>query len=98
MSKKRQFRGTAKPPKHYDRKVLRYGYSAMISMGRLIPKNWAWARVTPLEQSEKVLVIRIERLRMVKNNTPNKETGEKREQNTQRIRPTSRHKHSSRKS
>jgi len=98
MSKKRQFRGTANPPKHYDRRVLRYGYSAMISMGRIIPKDWTHARVRVLEQSKKKIIVELERLKVVTNNAPNKKIGEKREQNTQRTRPAGRNKHSSRKS
>uniref|UniRef100_A0A6H1ZXN1 Uncharacterized protein n=1 Tax=viral metagenome TaxID=1070528 RepID=A0A6H1ZXN1_9ZZZZ len=98
MKTKKQFKRTGKPPVHYDRKVLRYGYSAMISMGHLIPKNWDYARVTPLKQTDTILEVRIERLRVVKNNAPDTKVGEKREPNTQRTGPISRGEHSSRKS
>jgi len=68
---KRQFQTAAQHRLFFDRKVLRYGYSATVSMGKIIPKEWTYVRVSKIEETPKTIVVRIERLRGKKDDTPN---------------------------
>jgi len=54
-------------PIFYDRKVLRTGYGATISVGRLIPKDWRYVRLTLLNKTEDTVTIEIRCL--LRNNT-----------------------------
>jgi len=60
MKKKRQFKGTSKARKFYDRKVLHYGHTRTLSLGRIIPKDWRYVRlkVTKKTPTQINLVIR----------------------------------------
>lgn len=62
MPPKRQFHTSAQKRTFFDRRVLRYGYSATVSMGKIIPKNWAYVRMSIIEQTEKTLTIKLEKL------------------------------------
>lgn len=62
MRSKRQFQTAAKRRTFYDRKVLRYGYSATVSMGRIIPKTWQYVRVRIIEQTDKHITVEFEKL------------------------------------
>jgi putative transposon-encoded protein len=59
---KRQFHTSAQKRTFFDRRVLRYGSSATVSMGKIIPKNWAHVRVSIVDQTERTLTIKMERL------------------------------------
>mgnify|MGYP001566404204 CR=1 FL=1 len=62
MSKPKQFSGVTKPRLFYDRKVSHYGYSRSVSMGHIIPEDWAYVRVIPLKISETTIVVEITKL------------------------------------
>jgi len=60
--KKRQFRNTSKPKSHYDLKIWQIGYSRVLAVFRLIPKNWIYVRVRKVSNAEDQVTIRIEKL------------------------------------
>jgi len=62
LNPKRQFHTSAQKRTFYDRRVLRPGYSATVSMGKIIPKNWAYVRMSIIDQTEKTLTIKLEKL------------------------------------
>jgi hypothetical protein len=61
MSKRRKARKSAYP-QFYDRKVIRSGFGATISVGKILPKNWRYVRLWLLEQEKDYVLIRIDRL------------------------------------
>jgi len=58
--RKRQFRGTSKPKKHYDLKIWHIGYSRVLAVSRLIPKDWIYVRVIPHRDAEDHVLLHIE--------------------------------------
>ena len=63
MSKaKRQFRGTSKPRQSYDRKVRHVGYTSYVALGKVIPNNWEYVRLTPLNRTPNSVEVLIEKL------------------------------------
>jgi len=60
--RKRQFRGTSKPRSHYDLKIWSIGYSRVLAVSKLIPKNWIYVRVHKVSSAEDQVTIRIEKL------------------------------------
>ena len=49
-------------PIFYDRKVIRRGWGAQISVGKILPKRWRYVRLWLLEKTKDYVTIRIERL------------------------------------
>lgn len=67
MSKrKRQFKGTSKPPVFYDRKVQHHRTGRTLSISKVIPKEWAYVRIIPRLTEEKRVMIDIYLLMTVK--------------------------------
>ena len=62
MPPKRQFHVSAHKRTFFDRRVLRYGYSATVSMGKIIPKNWAYVRMSITDQTPNTLTVKLEKL------------------------------------
>jgi len=58
----RQFKGTSRPRAFYDRKVRRSGYSRVISISKIIPEDWLYVRLTPLNRTDKSVEVLIEAL------------------------------------
>lgn len=46
----------------FDRKVLHYGYSRTLAMGKIIPKEWRYVRLSIVGQEKNKLTITIEKL------------------------------------
>jgi hypothetical protein len=62
MQRKRQFQ-TAQPRRtFFDRKVLKLGYGRTVSLGKAIPKDWTYARITILEKDKSHVVLDITKL------------------------------------
>lgn len=62
MQRKRQFQ-TAQPRRtFFDRKVLKLGYGRTVSLGKAIPKDWRYARITILEKDSSHVVLDITKL------------------------------------
>jgi len=59
---KRQFHVSAHKRTFFDRRVLRPGYSATVSMGKIIPKDWTYVRISVIDKTEKTLTIKLEKL------------------------------------
>jgi hypothetical protein len=80
MSKrKRQFNHNKVKPLIYDRKVQRTGTSVVLSLTKLMPKDWLYVRIKPLEETEKKLVLEITKLWSVEDDAQpikNNKTGE----------------------
>jgi hypothetical protein len=62
MHGKHQFQTAAQRRTFFDRKILRYGHSATVSMGKIIPKDWAYVRLRVVEKTEKNMTISLEML------------------------------------
>jgi len=60
MRKKRQFRGTSKPRSHYDLKIWNIGYSRVLAVSKLIPKNWIYVRVRSERDAENHVLLHVE--------------------------------------
>ena len=71
---KRQFKTNIKPKNHYDRKVVKTGYTIALSMGKIIPKRWTYVRITKLEETEHSITIRIDKLLGANNNAHTTQT------------------------
>lgn len=48
MQARKQFHVGAQRRTFFDRKVLKYGYSRTIALGKVIPKDWQYVRITIL--------------------------------------------------
>jgi len=62
MKKRKQFKGTSKPRKFYDRKVLKYGHTRTLSLGKIIPKDWRYVRLRVTKKTPTQINLRIEKL------------------------------------
>jgi len=77
MPAKRQFHVSTQKRTFFDRKVLNYGYSRTIALGKIIPKEWKYVRIRLIDQTPVTLTINIEKLYGEKNyahNTKNDKT------------------------
>lgn len=66
MASTKQFHVSAERRTFFDRKVLHYGYSRTLSMGKIIPREWEYVRIRIKAETPRVLEISIERLRGAK--------------------------------
>ena len=83
MSEKhKQFRGTSKPRQSYDRKVRHVGYTSYVALGKVIPNDWQYVRLTPLNRSPNSVELLIEKLFGAKNNAQTTNTNKTDKQNT----------------
>lgn len=62
LHRTRQFQTAPKKRSFFDRKVLHYGYSRMVSLGKIIPKDWTYIRVAIEEQDKTKIVISLTKL------------------------------------
>lgn len=69
MAKTRQFQTSAEKRSFFDRKVSPYGYSRMVALGKVMPKEWTYVRIRKIAETDRVLTITIERLRGKKDDT-----------------------------
>jgi hypothetical protein len=77
--RKKQFKLNKVKPNLYDRKVQRTGTSVVLSLTRLMPKDWLYVRIKPLEKTEEKLVLEITKLWSVEDDAQpikNNKTGE----------------------
>jgi len=79
---KRQFKTATKPKTHYDRKIVRTGYTIAVSMGKIIPKNWEYVRITKMTEDEHSITIRIDKLLGENNDAHTTQTNKANQQNT----------------
>ena len=62
MSPKKTVTAPTKGRTFYDRKVQRSGYTRLISVGKIIPKDWRYVRLLPIEKGETYVEVRIIKL------------------------------------
>jgi len=62
VGRKRQFKGAPTKRTFFDRKVQETGYTSTLSMGKIIPKDWTYVRITPLHKNKTTITIRIDKL------------------------------------
>jgi len=62
MQRKPQFHVAAEKRLFFDRKVLNYGSSRTVAMGKIIPKEWPYVRMTIIEQDKDSRMVLIEKL------------------------------------
>jgi hypothetical protein len=59
---KRQFKGASTRRSSFDRKVQDTGYTRTLSIGKIIPKDWAYVRLTPIQIEKQWIILRIDKL------------------------------------
>lgn len=62
QNEKRQFKSSAKPYEFYDRKVIYTGSSRLLSLTKLIPKEWIYVRITPVNIEDDYICVVIHKL------------------------------------
>ena len=62
MQPKKQFTGTSKSRTFFDRKVRHEGYTCSLSLGKIIPKDWSYVRLTKIGDDGHIITLRIEKL------------------------------------
>lgn len=82
MSKKHKFRGTIQRREHYDRKVRKVGHTISISVGKFIPSDWGYVRITPLNRTPTSIEVLFEKLLGRNNNAQTTATRKGHKQNT----------------
>ena len=73
MQANRQFHTAAKRRTFFDRKVLHYGQSRAVSLGKVIPKEWTYVRIKIIDKDPATVTIAITRLMVSESHaqTPN---------------------------
>jgi hypothetical protein len=61
-NRKRQFTGGTKPRTFFDRKVRSEGHTRSLSLGKVIPKNWAYVRIKVLRKKSDMVEVRITKM------------------------------------
>lgn len=56
------FTGQYKPRNFFDRKVQNTGYTRTLSIGKIIPKEWKYVRLTVIEKTNTYVVVKIDKL------------------------------------
>ena len=90
---KRQFKNTSKAPTYYDRKVIHTKTTRMLSMGKIIPKDWQYVRIHLRYSDPMKRHLIIVKLMGAENYTQTKKYNTEYKPNTSKIRPTNRHKY-----
>jgi len=62
MEQRKQFHVTPQKRAFFDRKVLTYGYSRTVSMGKIIPKDWTYVRLSVQSSDHNHIVLLISKL------------------------------------
>lgn len=62
LQPKHQFQNLPQKRQVFDRKVQRPGYTATVSMGKIIPKDWTYVRIQITDQTQDKLTITISKL------------------------------------
>lgn len=62
MQAKRQLHVSAQKRTFFDRKVLEYGYSRTIALGKVIPADWSYVRITVVSKSDSTVTLEITKL------------------------------------
>ena len=78
----KQFKGVTKRREFYDRKVHRTGSTVLLSLGKVLPHEWSYVRITPLKRTDNSVELLIEKLLELDNNAPNKTINMRHKQNT----------------
>lgn len=60
----KKFTGPYKRRDFFDRRVRMQGGSRVLSLGKFIPAEWAWVRVTKLMETPKSVELRFEQLEL----------------------------------
>lgn len=61
-NEKGKFTGTYHKRKSFDRKVVPLGNTRVLSLGKVIPKEWIYVRITPLNRTAKSIELLVELL------------------------------------
>lgn len=62
MEQRKQFHVTPQKRDFFDRKVLTYGYSRTLSMGKIIPKSWKYVRLEVINKDLSTINLKITKL------------------------------------
>jgi len=62
QTRRRQFHGTRGRRAFFDRKVRREGHARVLSLSKVIPEDWLYVRITPLNRTENTVELLIEKL------------------------------------
>ena len=77
----KQFKGVTKRREFYDRKVHRTGSTVLLSLGKVLPHEWSYVRITPLKRTDNSVELLIEKLLELDNHAPNKTINMRHKQN-----------------
>lgn len=64
MQDKKQFHITAERRTFFDRKVLHYGSSRTVAIGKIIPADWPYVRMTILAKKDNTITVQLDKLFM----------------------------------
>jgi hypothetical protein len=62
LHRQRQFQTAATRRSFFDRKVLKYGYSRTIALGKVVPKDWRYVRVVIISKDRSKIVLELTKL------------------------------------
>ena len=81
MQRKRQFHTTIQRRTFFDRKILHYGSSRAVALGKVIPKDWEYVRIGIIEKNPATIAITITRLKVTETHAQNTKTNKGNRQN-----------------
>lgn len=82
LKKKRHFTGTSEPKTHYDRKVHHTSTTRLLSLGKIIPRDWLYVRIHLQYKDEEIINLAIEKLLGVEEAAQIAKFNQKHKQNT----------------
>lgn len=62
MHRTKQFQTTPRKRDFFDRKVLTYGYSRTVALGKIIPQDWTYLRITVVNIDQTNITIKLTKL------------------------------------
>jgi hypothetical protein len=60
--KTKQFKGTGKPKTFFDRKIRPAGYTRYVALGKVLPEDWEYVRLTVINKTPNTIELLIQKL------------------------------------
>ena len=79
---KRQFKGTSKPRLFFDRVIRKTGNTVSVSLGKILPKSWYYARLEIVDRGADYITIKFTKLLENEPNASDTATNQASKQNT----------------
>ena len=71
MHNPRQFHTRATPRTFFDRKIVQYGYGRTIALGKVLPKDWQYVRVTINNKDDCTITLTLTKLKVSETHAQN---------------------------